>query len=69
MPARFRTTAAVAALAAIALPFQAIAASTPVGLDALKVYNLVVLGNLTSSSEVEGRRSSAATSTAIRRTT
>jgi len=48
-------TAAIATLAALALPFNAMAASTPVGIDALKVYNLIVLGNLTSSSEVEGR--------------
>lgn len=31
------------------------AASEPLGIDALKVYNLIVLGNLTSTSEVEGR--------------
>ncbi len=55
MPARPRMTAAIATLAALALPFNAMAASTPVGIDALKVYNLIVLGNLTSSSEVEGR--------------
>ncbi|WP_062788263.1 MULTISPECIES: choice-of-anchor A family protein [unclassified Novosphingobium] len=48
-------TAALATLAALALPCNAVAASTPVGIDALKVYNLIVLGNLTSSSEVEGR--------------
>ncbi|KPF52534.1 glycosyl transferase family 1 [Novosphingobium sp. AAP1] len=48
-------TAALATLAALALPCNAMAASTPVGIDALKVYNLIVLGNLTSSSEVEGR--------------
>lgn len=55
MPARPRIPASLAALALVSLPFQAMAASTPVGIDALKVYNLVVLGDLTSSSEVEGR--------------
>ncbi|MCW1987906.1 MULTISPECIES: choice-of-anchor A family protein [Novosphingobium] len=55
MPVRPRMTAALATLAALALPCNAVAASTPVGIDALKVYNLIVLGNLTSSSEVEGR--------------
>lgn len=45
----------IALAAALALPCHALAASTPVGIDALKVYNLVVLGDLTSSSEVEGR--------------
>lgn len=55
MPARSRMTAATAVLAALALPWNAMAATTPVGIDALKVYNLIVLGDLTSSSEVEGR--------------
>jgi len=31
------------------------AQSQPLGLDAMSAYNLIVLGNLTSSSEVEGR--------------
>lgn len=55
MPASHRVLRLAASVAALALPFHAIAATTPVGIDALKVYNLIVLGNLTSSSEVEGR--------------
>lgn len=55
MQAFSRVARAAALLAAVALPLNAFAASTPVGIDALKVYNLVVLGDLTSSSEVEGR--------------
>ncbi|GHC99648.1 choice-of-anchor A family protein [Novosphingobium pokkalii] len=55
MSARSRMTTATAVLAALALPWNAMAATTPVGIDALKVYNLIVLGDLTSSSEVEGR--------------
>ncbi len=38
-----------------ALPSLAIASPTVVGVDALKEWNLIVLGDLTSSSEVEGR--------------
>jgi hypothetical protein len=55
MPASHRVLRLAASVAALALPFHAIAATTPVGIDALKVYNLIVLRNLTSSSEVEGR--------------
>jgi len=47
------------AVTAIALgsivPGQAFAADTIVGIDALHEWNLIVLGDLTSSSEVEGR--------------
>lgn len=49
-----RSLAAVAVVAvAVAMPVNA--ATDPLGLDALKTYNLVVLGDLTSTSEVEGR--------------
>lgn len=41
-------------LMAAAIPSLA-AASPVVGIDALKEWNLIVLGDLTSSSEVEGR--------------
>jgi choice-of-anchor A domain-containing protein len=41
-------------LIAAAIPSLA-AASPVVGIDALKEWNLIVLGDLTSSSEVEGR--------------
>ncbi|WP_454279498.1 choice-of-anchor A family protein [Sphingomonas sp. Marseille-Q8236] len=44
----------LAGLVAAALPSLAIA-SPVVGIDALKEWNLIVLGDLTSSSEVEGR--------------
>lgn len=44
----------VAAIAAVALAAPAFAA-TITGLDILREWNLVVLGDLTSSSEVEGR--------------
>ena len=53
-----RQTAFRALLAFVALGAPAgfaFAESTAVGIDALKVYNLVVLGDLNSSSEVEGR--------------
>ncbi|WP_322963110.1 choice-of-anchor A family protein [Sphingomonas fuzhouensis] len=43
-----------AGLVAAAIPSLA-AASPVVGIDALKEWNLIVLGDLTSSSEVEGR--------------
>lgn len=43
------------ALATVIGVTPALAASDPSGLDALRTYNLVVLGNLNSSSEVEGR--------------
>ncbi|EGD60080.1 hypothetical protein Y88_1954 [Novosphingobium nitrogenifigens DSM 19370] len=46
---------ALLALAAVSIAVPAWASSEPSGLDALRTYNLVVLGNLTSSSEVEGR--------------
>lgn len=49
VPARFALFAASLALAAPAL------ADTPSGINALREWNLVVLGDLTSSSEVEGR--------------
>jgi choice-of-anchor A domain-containing protein len=45
-----------AALAATALVVPVLAQSAPItGIDALREWNLVVLGNLDSSSEVEGR--------------
>ncbi|WP_404822888.1 choice-of-anchor A family protein [Novosphingobium huizhouense] len=47
--------ASLAVLALTAPAGAAFAESTAVGIDALKVYNLVVLGDLNSSSEVEGR--------------
>lgn len=52
---RFRAIAAGVAAVAIALAAPALADSQPLGLDALAAYNLIVLGNLNSSSEVEGR--------------
>lgn len=52
---RFATRAAVTiAIGAAALALPALA-SPVVNLDALRTWNLVVLGDLTSSSEVEGR--------------
>jgi choice-of-anchor A domain-containing protein len=42
-------------LASSALATPALAQSEPLGLNALSTYNLIVLGDLTSSSEVEGR--------------
>jgi choice-of-anchor A domain-containing protein len=42
-------------LAATLLSNPAFAQSQPLGLDAMSDYNLIVLGNLNSSSEVEGR--------------
>ena len=42
-------------LAATMLAAPAWAQSQPLGLDAMSDYNLIVLGDLTSSSEVEGR--------------
>ncbi|MBB3911028.1 choice-of-anchor A family protein [Sphingomonas desiccabilis] len=49
-----KTRLLIAALSATALALPA-AASPVVGVDALKEWNLIVLGDLTSSSEVEGR--------------
>jgi choice-of-anchor A domain-containing protein len=46
---------AVVAVSLAALPVFAQSASPITGIDALKEWNLVVLGNLESSSEVEGR--------------
>ncbi|MDQ1230015.1 choice-of-anchor A family protein [Sphingomonas sp. SORGH_AS_0879] len=45
----------LAGLVAVAMPSIAIADPLVVGIDALKEWNLIVLGDLTSSSEVEGR--------------
>ncbi len=56
MPFAFRYLApAVVAASLAALPALAQSASPVTGIDALKEWNLVVLGNLESSSEVEGR--------------
>ncbi|WP_408589993.1 choice-of-anchor A family protein, partial [Novosphingobium sp.] len=55
MVRRYRHAIAVATVAVMALAAPALGASEPLGLDALKTYNLVVLGDLTSTSEVEGR--------------
>jgi choice-of-anchor A domain-containing protein len=46
--------AALLALSSLALAVPALA-DTPSGINALTEWNLIVLGNLTSSSEVEGR--------------
>lgn len=53
-PARMKHRLLVAGLVLAALPSLAVA-SPVVGIDALKQWNLIVLGDLTSSSEVEGR--------------
>lgn len=50
-----RATAIALAAVAAGLALPAWAGSQPLGLDALSAYNLIVLGNLNSSSEVEGR--------------
>lgn len=51
-----RNSLALAGLiAAAAIPSLALASPVVVGIDALKEWNLIVLGDLTSSSEVEGR--------------
>lgn len=52
----FRTSAISLAAVAVALTAsQALASSDIAGTDVLRTWNLVVLGDLTSSSEVEGR--------------
>jgi choice-of-anchor A domain-containing protein len=50
-----RKSTRVLALLAGTISAPVWAQSQPLGLDALSAYNLIVLGNLTSSSEVEGR--------------
>jgi choice-of-anchor A domain-containing protein len=52
---RVRRLTALLALAQATVAGTAWADSQPLGLDALRTYNLIVLGDLTSSSEVEGR--------------
>jgi choice-of-anchor A domain-containing protein len=52
---RVRRLAALLVLAHAAVGATAWADSEPLGLDALRTYNLIVLGDLNSSSEVEGR--------------
>ncbi|MGL3820899.1 choice-of-anchor A family protein [Sphingopyxis sp. R3-92] len=52
---RSLTPIAAIALAAVSLPALAQSGSPIIGIDALREWNLVVLGNLNSSSEVEGR--------------
>jgi choice-of-anchor A domain-containing protein len=50
-----RTVSRAAVLAMALVGGTAHAQSQPLGLDAMSAYNLIVLGDLTSSSEVEGR--------------
>jgi len=52
---KFRALAGSGLLFASALMAGAAFADTPSGVDALREWNLIVLGDLTSSSEVEGR--------------
>ncbi|MDE8652366.1 choice-of-anchor A family protein [Novosphingobium album (ex Liu et al. 2023)] len=54
MVKRHFTSTIGALLASVAMAAPAMA-GVPVGTDALREWNLIVLGNLTSSSEVEGR--------------